>query len=873
MKKRLLSKIAIAILTVTSIITTHGSDIKAKVKNNRIYGQDRLETSVKISKSGWKNGSHVVVIAQGYDYADALCCAPLAKKYNAPILLTKTAKLSDNTLNEIERLKAKKVFIIGGPKVVSEEVNKQLKSVNINEIQRVYGATRYETSLEIAKCMGDTKEVFLTSGNGYGDSLSIASIAAKKGAPILFSDKKTVKDSIKQYIDNKKAYVIGGNGVIAEDVVKSLKGSERVWGKDRFETNKNVLEKFKKDISFENLYLVLAAGPNRNEFADALSCSALAGHKASPIILTYKDIKPSLESFIKNNLLSISSVTAIGGEANVPSKILDKLNVKFDFINISNDNTVYGEEKNTKTINGDLAVNSNKVTLQNLNVLGVLTVNPGEKGSVDIKNVTANTVIVKSGDVDSIHFYNSKIRNLIIDSSSNVRVKLLENSIIDNTNVLSASLLENTKGSFGNVLVEDMNSKKPNNKVDFIGAFEKPIDIIGKTEARFKGTFSEIKIGNQSKIDICKESKVEKISANAKCDIKVFQGAEVKKVEKGIEDVSIYGKVLDVVNSNTSNSSGSSNNNLKPNSDEVCILVLKDNGSSTLISKNLKIEKDKNALDYLKSVAKISESDGFIDSIEGLSSVTNSSLTLEERKKGVLGIDWFIYINGKKSSKGVKEIYPTGGDSIKFVYEKWDWKSLVDESDRDKMPIKIQSVPSDIKAGEKFKIRATCINRGVYNAVVKVNGEKVATTDIDGYATIEINSSGKHSISVEKDGGTEKVTVNVKSSGSGGSGSGGSSSEGGDGEDSFKELKKFDGYIILKVLKNKDNKIKLELTSNINEEVTITLFDKNNSLCYIGQGILKDGKYIFNTVLDKGKYYGVYRGKNGEKIEVQFEIA
>ncbi|WP_027624210.1 cell wall-binding repeat-containing protein, partial [Clostridium lundense] len=162
MNKRLMSKIAISLFTMTSVLATNSSMIYAKNAKSRIYGKDRIETSIEISRAGWKNGSQTVVIAQGYNYADALCSAPLAKKHNAPIILTSQSGLSDNTVNEIKRLKVKNVYIIGGPKVVSEKVDKQLKSINITNITRLYGATRYETSLKIAEQLGSVNEIFVT---------------------------------------------------------------------------------------------------------------------------------------------------------------------------------------------------------------------------------------------------------------------------------------------------------------------------------------------------------------------------------------------------------------------------------------------------------------------------------------------------------------------------------------------------------------------------------------------------------------------------------------------------------------------------------------------------------------------------------------
>ncbi|NOH15828.1 immunoglobulin-like domain-containing protein [Clostridium cochlearium] len=328
MKRKLVSKVALTLLTTTVCTLTLATNIFAKNEHKRIYGQNRIETSIKISEEGWKDGSKVVVIAQGYNYADALCASPLAKKYNAPIILTASSKLDENAIKELKRLNVNRVFITGGKAVVSEEIEKQLKSLNIKDIKRLYGQNRYETSLEVAKELGDSKEVFITSGNGYADSLSVAPIAAKKGAPILFADKSSLKDSVKKYIDTinpNKIYIIGGQGVITDNAVKGIKNPERISGKDRFETNKNVLSRFKNELKFDNIYVVQGAGPKGNEFADALSCSALAAQEDAPILLTYNGINQNLKNFVKENLKDSSKLIAIGGEKIVPSKIMNEI--------------------------------------------------------------------------------------------------------------------------------------------------------------------------------------------------------------------------------------------------------------------------------------------------------------------------------------------------------------------------------------------------------------------------------------------------------------------------------------------------------------------------------------------------------------------
>ncbi|WP_242990797.1 cell wall-binding repeat-containing protein [Clostridium tetanomorphum] len=546
---------------------------------------------------------------------------------------------------------------------------------------------------------------------------------------------------------------------MSDKALSGLTNVERLSGNDRFETNKNVLERFKSDINFENVYVVQGAGPKGNEFADALSCSALAAQKGSPMVLTYKNINEGLEKFITNNLTSLSSVTAIGGEAVVPSSILDKLQpTNIEIIEISKKDTVYGDEKNIKTINGDLLVNADNVTLQNLDVKGVLTVNPGENGSTNIKNMTANTILIKSGAKNSIHISKVKAKSLIVDSKSEVRVEIKDNTDIDNTEVKTASILENISGNFGNVTVSN---ESVNN---------------GEKIIQFKGNFSEIKIAKEGKIKILKDSKVEKIIANAKCNIDIESGATVNKVEKGNYDVSINGNVKEIVNSNTSIGGGGGGSS-SVGSGEFKLIVSEDNGKYTKLEKTLKVEKDKNALDYLKSVAKVTEKQGsgFINGIDGVLNKTLKELTEDQRQKGIFGVDWFIYLNGKKTVTGAKGVYPESGDTLKFDYHEWDWHELAPKEKE--MPIKLSALPSSVKAGETFKVKATCISKPVYNAIVKVDGKEVGKTDTDGCVNVKIASTGKHTIRVEKEGGSDEKTIEVNNSGGSNGGSSGGNTE------------------------------------------------------------------------------------------------
>ena len=62
--KRLKEKFVGLFLILSMIICLSFSTVLA-VENDRIYGKDRISTSIEISKKGWQNGSEYVFIAQG----------------------------------------------------------------------------------------------------------------------------------------------------------------------------------------------------------------------------------------------------------------------------------------------------------------------------------------------------------------------------------------------------------------------------------------------------------------------------------------------------------------------------------------------------------------------------------------------------------------------------------------------------------------------------------------------------------------------------------------------------------------------------------------------------------------------------------------
>lgn len=317
MRKRLLSIISVAAVSCAMFFTSNV--VKAAALQDRLWGNDRYQTNSKIVDSGWTS-SEYAVIASGEGFADALCAAPLAEQYKAPILLTSKDTLSTESKKQLSKLKVKKVFIIGGTGVVSNNVKNELESMGILT-SRIYGQDRFETAIEVAKNLKNVSGVVITNGYGFADALSIAPIAAQNGMPILLTDKDDLSSQVKYFLGNNsynKSYIVGGTGVVSDKIASQLKNNTRLGGNSRYATNSAILNYFADKFSYDKVYV--ASGEN---YPDALSGSVLAASNKSPLILIGTSVDSSVMSSVNSKHDKYKNIIILGGNGVVSEESAD----------------------------------------------------------------------------------------------------------------------------------------------------------------------------------------------------------------------------------------------------------------------------------------------------------------------------------------------------------------------------------------------------------------------------------------------------------------------------------------------------------------------------------------------------------------------
>ncbi|MBU5228066.1 cell wall-binding repeat-containing protein [Clostridium senegalense] len=297
-----------------TVLAANNSDDAIRDKIVNISGQTRYETAVEVSKE-WEKADTVVLV-NGYNIVDALPASPYAYENDAPILYTESNKLTPATRNQIKKLKASKVIIIGGTGVISSSVEGELKSMSLT-VERIGGNDRIETAVAIAKKMGKKDEVAIVNGvNGMADALSMAAPAAVNGIPILLTNESGDSLGAGKEIANssKMQYIIGGEGVVKYSLENTLSNSERIAGSDRNETNGEVLQQFYGNGEFDNLYLTKDGTKKDSDLVDALTVSPLAAKNEGPVMIVGKSLSPKQEKFLKN--VTSEQITTVGDGIN-----------------------------------------------------------------------------------------------------------------------------------------------------------------------------------------------------------------------------------------------------------------------------------------------------------------------------------------------------------------------------------------------------------------------------------------------------------------------------------------------------------------------------------------------------------------------------
>lgn len=208
----------------------------------RLAGLDRTATSLEVAKrlkyNGHNGNTAFFVGANGA--ADAMSVSAVAAKKDAgkvsPILVMKRDGFDRSTRELLNNFGLNKAYIVGGSDSVSSLGYKAVNSITGVTVNRLSGADRYATNVEVINEFyqhdGNASPaaegaIFASGANQYlVDAQTSGAYAAGKKSPIVLAGSKMTADQASLFkknaaLDGKKAVVQVG-GVVAADFMKAV---------------------------------------------------------------------------------------------------------------------------------------------------------------------------------------------------------------------------------------------------------------------------------------------------------------------------------------------------------------------------------------------------------------------------------------------------------------------------------------------------------------------------------------------------------------------------------------------------------------------------------------------------------------------------
>lgn len=263
--------------------------------------------------------SRVAVVASGSSFPDALAASSLAGHLNAPILLTDPKTLSNATINELNRLDANTIYIIGGKNAVSSNTENEIRTSRPSAtITRLAESTRFDTAYqiynELTKLGVESKTAIISTGANFADALSVSPYSYMQSAPFFLSSQSGLdEESLTALKDFQSAIIVGGQNAVPPSVEQQLRSigvaTSRIQGATRYETSLEISKFTLNNLSINPSSVVYATGAN---FPDALSGSALAGINKTVLLLAQNESSPTVGA--SSILPDVESVYVLGGQ-------------------------------------------------------------------------------------------------------------------------------------------------------------------------------------------------------------------------------------------------------------------------------------------------------------------------------------------------------------------------------------------------------------------------------------------------------------------------------------------------------------------------------------------------------------------------------
>lgn len=291
----------------------------------RLSGPTSSDTAVACSTHAFSKAD-VVVVANPGIWHEVMSAASLAGTVRGPLLFAGRSAVSTATLDEIRRLGASEVIVVGSVSSVDDTTSAVIGAVQgVSSVRRIWGGDRYRLASAIASEVVSLKggafdgTVFVVSGSNYSESLAGLPLSAARGRPYVLVNRSTGRYVLPP--GTRRAVILGGTGSVSSAVQSKLRSQlgtsrvTRIAGTDRYATAVRIAEwgaRYQR-LEWDGVTIVSSSRP-----ADAACGGVMAGRIGTLTVVTAPTSLPTATRVrltrsapVANNVRFIGSTSSI----------------------------------------------------------------------------------------------------------------------------------------------------------------------------------------------------------------------------------------------------------------------------------------------------------------------------------------------------------------------------------------------------------------------------------------------------------------------------------------------------------------------------------------------------------------------------------
>ena len=333
--------VAALVVLVASMMLLPGDALQAQSSGpsvERLAGTTRVHTAVAVSRYAFPEGAGTVLLARQDTYPDALAGGPLAAQLGAPILLTHPKRLQEVVAQELRRLRATRVIVLGSEAAVAAPVAEEVRALGIG-VERVAGPNRWQTARAIGERVLATSQAdlaYLARGahpspsRGWADAVAAGPVAAAHGRPVALSQAGTIPEASAELLRAdgvRRSIVLGGPAALSDGVRDQARALHddvrRIGGSDRWQTSLRLAEHaLDEGATREEVWIVTGQA-----FADALTAGPAVAARGGILLLvdgSRWEASPA-RKWLQRNVDRIDRVYLVGSDAVLPDALAPDL--------------------------------------------------------------------------------------------------------------------------------------------------------------------------------------------------------------------------------------------------------------------------------------------------------------------------------------------------------------------------------------------------------------------------------------------------------------------------------------------------------------------------------------------------------------------